>query len=93
VAATGPFKSSGYDCSARFLRAARRRPAQLPEDSSELESYGEPAGRHITVYATRDTPSWSSTANARHLDGGNGIALVQLDALERRLRRAPPAGL
>jgi peptidoglycan hydrolase-like protein with peptidoglycan-binding domain len=49
----GSFQSSGYDCSGSVSYALHGGGLiSSPEDSSELESYGEPGpGRHITIYA------------------------------------------
>jgi peptidoglycan hydrolase-like protein with peptidoglycan-binding domain len=49
----GSFQSSGYDCSGSVSYALHGGGLlSSPEDSSELESYGEAGpGRHITIYA------------------------------------------
>jgi peptidoglycan hydrolase-like protein with peptidoglycan-binding domain len=49
----GSFQSSGYDCSGSVSYALHGGGLlSSPEDSSALESYGEPGpGRHITIYA------------------------------------------
>lgn len=52
----GSFNSEGYDCSGSVsyvLHAAGL--LRSPEDSTELESYGDPGtGRYVTVYANPD---------------------------------------
>jgi peptidoglycan hydrolase-like protein with peptidoglycan-binding domain len=52
----GSFQSSGYDCSGSVSYALHGGGLlSSPEDSSALESYGEPGpGRHITVYANSE---------------------------------------
>jgi peptidoglycan hydrolase-like protein with peptidoglycan-binding domain len=49
----GSFQSSGYDCSGSVSYALHGGGLiSAPEDSSELESYGEAGpGKHITIYA------------------------------------------
>jgi peptidoglycan hydrolase-like protein with peptidoglycan-binding domain len=49
----GSFQSSGYDCSGSVSYALHGGGLlSTPEDSSELESYGEAGpGKHITIYA------------------------------------------
>jgi peptidoglycan hydrolase-like protein with peptidoglycan-binding domain len=49
----GSFQSSGYDCSGSVSYALHGGGLlSSPEDSTALESYGEPGpGRHITIYA------------------------------------------
>ena len=49
----GSFQSSGYDCSGSVSYALHGGGLlSSPEDSTSLESYGEPGpGRHITIYA------------------------------------------
>ncbi|HWF32007.1 MAG TPA: peptidoglycan-binding protein [Solirubrobacteraceae bacterium] len=49
----GSFQSSGYDCSGSVSYALHGGGLlSAPEDSSQLESYGEAGpGRHITIYA------------------------------------------
>jgi peptidoglycan hydrolase-like protein with peptidoglycan-binding domain len=52
----GSFQSSGYDCSGSVSYALHGGGLlSSPEDSSELESYGEAGpGRHITIYANAE---------------------------------------
>ena len=52
----GSFQSSGYDCSGSVSYALHGGGLlSSPEDSSALESYGEPGpGRHITIYANSE---------------------------------------
>jgi peptidoglycan hydrolase-like protein with peptidoglycan-binding domain len=52
----GSFQSNGYDCSGSVSYALHGGGLlSSPEDSSELESYGEAGpGRHITVYANAE---------------------------------------
>jgi peptidoglycan hydrolase-like protein with peptidoglycan-binding domain len=52
----GSFQSTGYDCSGSVSYALHGGGLlSSPEDSSELESYGEPGpGRHITIYANSE---------------------------------------
>jgi peptidoglycan hydrolase-like protein with peptidoglycan-binding domain len=52
----GSFQSTGYDCSGSVSYALHGGGLlSSPEDSSELQSYGEPGpGRHITVYANSE---------------------------------------
>jgi peptidoglycan hydrolase-like protein with peptidoglycan-binding domain len=52
----GSFQSSGYDCSGSVSYALHGGGLiSSPEDSSELESYGEAGpGRHITIYANSE---------------------------------------
>jgi peptidoglycan hydrolase-like protein with peptidoglycan-binding domain len=52
----GSFQSTGYDCSGSVSYALHGGGLlSSPEDSSALESYGEPGpGRHITVYANSE---------------------------------------
>jgi peptidoglycan hydrolase-like protein with peptidoglycan-binding domain len=52
----GSFQSSGYDCSGSVSYALHGGGLlSSPEDSSALESYGEPGpGRYITVYANSE---------------------------------------
>ena len=93
----GSFQSSGYDCSGSVSYALHGGGLlSSPEDSTGLESYGEPGpGRHITIYA-----------NAEHafmvVDGKRfdtvalqetGLAVVGQHDLDRRLRGAPPGRL
>ena len=49
----GSFQSSGYDCSGSVSYALHGGGLiSAPEDSSQLESYGEAGpGKHITIYA------------------------------------------
>jgi hypothetical protein len=64
----GSFSSSGYDCSGSVsyvLHAARL--LSTPEDSSGLESFGDPGpGKHVTVYA--DSAHAWMTINGRRFD-------------------------
>jgi peptidoglycan hydrolase-like protein with peptidoglycan-binding domain len=52
----GSFQSTGYDCSGSVSYALHGGGLiSAPEDSSELESYGEAGpGRHITIYANAE---------------------------------------
>ncbi|HUA73719.1 MAG TPA: peptidoglycan-binding protein, partial [Solirubrobacteraceae bacterium] len=52
----GSFESTGYDCSGSVSYALHGGGLlSAPEDSSELESYGEAGpGRHITIYANAE---------------------------------------
>jgi peptidoglycan hydrolase-like protein with peptidoglycan-binding domain len=52
----GSFQSTGYDCSGSVSYALHGGGLlSSPEDSSALESYGEPGpGRHITIYANSE---------------------------------------
>jgi peptidoglycan hydrolase-like protein with peptidoglycan-binding domain len=52
----GSFQSVGYDCSGSVSYALHGGGLiSAPEDSSELESYGDPgAGSHITIYANAE---------------------------------------
>jgi peptidoglycan hydrolase-like protein with peptidoglycan-binding domain len=52
----GSFQSSGYDCSGSVSYALHGAGLlSSPEDSSALESYGEPGpGRYITIYANAE---------------------------------------
>lgn len=52
----GSFQSTGYDCSGSVSYALHGGGLLgSPEDSSELESYGEPGpGAHITIYANSE---------------------------------------
>lgn len=52
----GSFQSAGYDCSGSVSYALHGGGLlSAPEDSSELESYGEAGpGRHITIYANAE---------------------------------------
>jgi peptidoglycan hydrolase-like protein with peptidoglycan-binding domain len=52
----GSFQSSGYDCSGSVSYALHGGGLlSSPEDSTGLESYGEPGpGRHITIYANAE---------------------------------------
>ncbi|MGN6371615.1 MAG: NlpC/P60 family protein [Solirubrobacteraceae bacterium] len=52
----GSFQSGGYDCSGSVSYALHGGGLlSSPEDSSALESYGEPGpGRHITIYANSE---------------------------------------
>jgi len=52
----GSFESEGYDCSGSVSYALHGGGLlSSPEDSSELESYGEPGpGRYITIYANAE---------------------------------------
>jgi peptidoglycan hydrolase-like protein with peptidoglycan-binding domain len=52
----GSFQSTGYDCSGSVSYALHGGGLlSSPEDSSELESYGDPGpGRHITIYANAE---------------------------------------
>jgi cell wall-associated NlpC family hydrolase len=52
----GSFSSGGYDCSGSVSYALHGGGLlSSPEDSGELESYGEPGpGRFITIYANAD---------------------------------------
>jgi peptidoglycan hydrolase-like protein with peptidoglycan-binding domain len=52
----GSFQSSGYDCSGSVSYALHGGGLlSSPEDSTALESYGEPGpGRHITIYANSE---------------------------------------
>lgn len=52
----GSFQSSGYDCSGSVSYALHGGGLlSSPEDSSALESYGEPGpGKHITIYANSE---------------------------------------
>jgi peptidoglycan hydrolase-like protein with peptidoglycan-binding domain len=52
----GSFQSTGYDCSGSVSYALHGGGLlSSPEDSSELESYGEPGpGLHITIYANAE---------------------------------------
>ena len=90
----GSFQSTGYDCSGSVSYALHGGGLlSSPEDSSALESYGEAGpGRHITIYANAehafmvvDGKRFDTIAPAR-----DRLALVELDGLDRRLRRAPP---
>jgi hypothetical protein len=52
----GSFQSVGYDCSGSVSYALHGGGLlSTPEDSSELESYGDPGpGRYITIYANAE---------------------------------------
>ncbi len=52
----GSFQSSGYDCSGSVSYALHGGGLlSAPEDSSQLESYGEAGpGQHITIYANAE---------------------------------------
>lgn len=52
----GSFQSTGYDCSGSVSYALHGAGLlSSPEDSSALESYGEPGpGKHITIYANAE---------------------------------------
>ena len=64
----GSFQSSGYDCSGSVSYALHGGGLlSSPEDSSELESYGEPGpGRYITIYANSEH-AWM-TIDGRRFD-------------------------
>ena len=52
----GSFQSAGYDCSGSVSYALHGGGLlSAPEDSSQLESYGEAGpGKHITIYANAE---------------------------------------
>jgi peptidoglycan hydrolase-like protein with peptidoglycan-binding domain len=64
----GSFQSTGYDCSGSVSYALHGGGLlSSPEDSSELESYGQPGpGRHITIYANSEH-AWM-TIDGRRFD-------------------------
>jgi peptidoglycan hydrolase-like protein with peptidoglycan-binding domain len=64
----GSFQSVGYDCSGSVSYALHGGGLlSSPEDSSELESYGEPGpGRYITIYANSEH-AWM-TIDGRRFD-------------------------
>jgi peptidoglycan hydrolase-like protein with peptidoglycan-binding domain len=64
----GSFQSYGYDCSGSVSYALHGGGLlSSPEDSSELEGYGEPGpGRYITIYANAEH-AWM-TINGRRFD-------------------------
>ena len=62
----GSFQSYGYDCSGSVSYALHGAGLMSsPEDSGEMESYGEPGpGKYITIYANAEHAFMVSTANA-----------------------------
>ncbi len=90
----GSFTSEGYDCSGSVSYALHGGGLlSSPEDSTGLESYGEPGpGRFITIYANAEH-AWM-TIDGRRFDtvalAEDRLALVGLDGLHRGVRRAPP---
>ena len=78
----GSFQSDGYDCSGSVSYALHGGGLlSSPEDSSELESYGEPGpGRYITIYANAEHAYMiDRRPPLRHRGaGGNRVSVVRL---------------
>ena len=92
----GSFISEGYDCSGSVSYALHGAGLlSSPEDSTGLESYGEPGpGRDVTIYANAehafmvvDGKRFDTVALAE-----TGNRWIEQHDLDGRLRRPPPRG-